>query len=164
VAIPAAMAFFKADVPRADVMWTAAAFIVGLLAVVIAQSAAFFTMAKRAEAQDRYRNEQINRIAAVVSSRNTAMHRSECERGKRIRLAGNRKLSQSDIYRMAGLICFGGSLIAFVLGCGWGRDGSPDSERQSRNGRAEGRRFVAHFRTGGLKAKGESDWARHQIA
>src|SRR5437868_5998147 len=47
VAIPTAMAFFKADVARVDVLWTAMAFIVGLLCVVIAQMAAFFTMAKR---------------------------------------------------------------------------------------------------------------------
>ena len=50
VAIPTALAFFKADVGRLDVLWTAGAFVLGLFFAVLAQGAAFFTMAKRAEA------------------------------------------------------------------------------------------------------------------
>jgi hypothetical protein len=42
VAIPTALAFFKADVGRSDLLLTAGAFIVGLVFVVLAQVAAFF--------------------------------------------------------------------------------------------------------------------------
>jgi hypothetical protein len=50
VAIPTAMAFFKAEVAKSHLLITAGFFVAGLLFVVLAQAAAFFTMAKRAEA------------------------------------------------------------------------------------------------------------------
>jgi hypothetical protein len=52
VALPAALAFFKADIPKVSIISTGAAFIIGLLLVVLAQLMAFFTMAKRGEAQE----------------------------------------------------------------------------------------------------------------
>jgi hypothetical protein len=66
VAIPTAMAFFKADVAKVDILWTAAAFVAGLLFVVVSQGAAFFTMATRAEANEQFMWEQFHRVTALL--------------------------------------------------------------------------------------------------
>jgi hypothetical protein len=65
VAIPTAMTFFKAEVARGAVMWTAGAFIAGLLCVLVAQMATFFTMSCRSEAQGFFARGQFNRVAAL---------------------------------------------------------------------------------------------------
>jgi hypothetical protein len=65
VAIPTAMAFFKADVGKVDVLWTASAFILGLLCVVLAQLAAFFVMLKRVEENTFLSHEQFEQLAAL---------------------------------------------------------------------------------------------------
>jgi hypothetical protein len=64
VALPAALAFFKTDVARISIILVAAAFILGLLLVVLAQLMAFFTMAKRSESQELRYHEQVHRVAA----------------------------------------------------------------------------------------------------
>ena len=120
VAIPAAMAFFKADVPRIEVMWTAFCFIAGLLAVVLAQSAAFFTIAKRSEANEHYKDEQFNRVAALTYSHTTSQFQQHQVNANTARDVGNHKIGRSNQYRLGGLICFGVSLLAFVAGCGFG--------------------------------------------
>src|SRR5262249_22450388 len=53
VAIPTALAFFKADigVAHGPVIATAGCFILGLVTIVVAQACAFFVMARRSEAQ-----------------------------------------------------------------------------------------------------------------
>ena len=96
VAIPAAMAFFKADVPKTDIMWTAVFFIAGLLAVVLAQGAAFFTMAKRSESQENYKNEQFNRIAALSFNHESPYHVERLGVADTERAAGNRKIDISN--------------------------------------------------------------------
>jgi hypothetical protein len=120
VAIPTAMAFFRADVAKSDVLLTAGLFVAGLFFVVLAQGAAFFTMAKRAEAYDRLKKDQFHRVAALAhphqSDANISYLRSADQEFK----DANKRLRHSDIYRAAGLIFFGASLIAFVIGCGWG--------------------------------------------
>ena len=118
VAIPTALAFFKADVGRADVLVTAGTFIVGLFFVVLAQLAAFFTMAKRAEASTFYSSEQFQRIAALQYPHQSPeflerMAAADSDRG-------NTRMSGSNVCRQVGLGFFAVSLAAFVFGCGWG--------------------------------------------
>jgi hypothetical protein len=67
------MAFFKAEVARGAVMWTAGAFIAGLLCVVVAQMAAFFTMSYRSEAQGFFARGQFNRVAALQYPQGTSV-------------------------------------------------------------------------------------------
>jgi hypothetical protein len=120
VAIPTAMAFFRADVAKTDVLLTAGLFVFGLFFVVLAQAAAFFTMAKRAEASDRLGWEQFNRVAALGFQRQTPQNTEFVELADDQLADARRRLGRSDVYRIAGLVFFGASLIAFVIGCGWG--------------------------------------------
>jgi hypothetical protein len=122
VAIPTAMAFFKADVGRLDILWTAGAFIMGLLFVVLAQIAAFFTMSNRAESSQFSWSEQWERIAA-----NQWPHPSD-ERAVRMadagkdRMNGLKRTTRSYVWRYAGIAFFFFSFAAFVAGCilgGW---------------------------------------------
>jgi hypothetical protein len=59
------MAFFKADVGRGDILWTAGAFIAGLFFVVLAQVAAFFVMSKRSESSEALWLTQLQSVAAT---------------------------------------------------------------------------------------------------
>ncbi|MEH2562080.1 hypothetical protein [Bradyrhizobium sp. AZCC 2289] len=120
VAIPTAMAFFRADVAKTDVLFTAGLFVTGLFFVVLAQAAAFFTMAKRAEASDRLRCEQFNRVASLGFPHDTPQNTEYLKLADDRHADANKRLGHSDIYRIAGLVFFGASLIAFVIGCGWG--------------------------------------------
>jgi hypothetical protein len=120
VAIPTAMAFFRADVAKTDVLLTAGLFVAGLFFVVLAQGAAFFTMAKRAEGMDRLRWEQFHRVAALAYPHQSVKNTEYLNTADQRYADGNRRLRRSDIYRIAGLVFFGASLIAFVIGCGWG--------------------------------------------
>jgi hypothetical protein len=120
VAIPTAMAFFRADVAKSDVLLTAGLFIAGLFFVVLAQGAAFFTMAKRGEAHARLAWEQFHRVAALGYPHQSTANTDSLSSAAQQHTDANARLRRSDIYRIAGLICFGASLIAFVIGCGWG--------------------------------------------
>lgn len=117
VAIPTAMAFFKADVAKIDILLTAGAFILGLLCVVLAQVCAFFTMAKRAEGQGEYRWEQFHRVAALMYPHQTPPNADNFAKSDERRTAGNRKMHISDIWRFIGLAFFAGSLVTFIGGC-----------------------------------------------
>jgi hypothetical protein len=122
VAIPTAMAFFKADVGRIDILWTASAFIVGLLCVVFAQVAAFFTMSSRAESATFHWSEQWQKIAAhqfrYPSDERTAHDvAAGVDRANALK-----RTSRSNIWRIIGLVFFLLSLAAFLAGCllgGW---------------------------------------------
>src|SRR6266404_3044264 len=123
VAIPTAMAFFKADVARADVLWTAGLFITGLLCVVVAQMAAFFTMSKRAESNQFYTAEQFHKVAALShpyqSEQNIAMQTD----AKKARLGAAGREFASNKWRLVGLCFYVISVFAFVAGCGLGARG-----------------------------------------
>jgi hypothetical protein len=126
VALPAALAFFKTDIPRASIIWTGGAFIIGLLLVVLAQMMAFFTMAKRAEAETLRYNEQFDRVAALTEPN----RKIEAERAF---VESERRRAHSNRFRHVGLVCFVGSLLAFILGCSLGgRDGKGENRIQSR--------------------------------
>lgn len=117
VAIPAALSFFKADVPGASVMWTAGAFIVGLLFVVAAQGAAFFTMARRAEANSYLMNSHFHRIAALQYRPEHDEYKTRWASHNLDEATANKKHRQSDIWRIIGLTFFICSLLAFIAGC-----------------------------------------------
>jgi hypothetical protein len=120
VAIPTALAFFKADVGKLDVLWTAGAFVAGLFFVVLAQVAAFFTMAKRAEASTFFFADQHSRIDALRYHHETKHYAERMAAAQTDYATGRRRIFLSDIWRLIGLFFFGLSLIAFVSGCGWG--------------------------------------------
>jgi hypothetical protein len=120
VAIPTAMAFFKAEVAKGDVLLTAGFFVAGLLFVVVAQVAAFFTMAKRAEAQNRLHLEQAHRIAALAFPHQAPANVDNLTKADQEHQKANGKLGCSGVWRMIGLLFFSLSLFAFVFGCGWG--------------------------------------------
>jgi hypothetical protein len=120
VAIPTAMAFFKADVGKVDVLWTASAFILGLLCVVLAQLAAFFVMLKRVEENTFLSHEQFEQLAALQfphGSPDNLKHANNAATNRATALERNR---YSDIWRNIGLCLLCLSLVAFVAGCGWG--------------------------------------------
>ncbi|UPJ41955.1 hypothetical protein IVB40_32545 [Bradyrhizobium sp. 40] len=117
VAIPAALSFFKAEVPGASVMWTAAAFILGLLFVVAAQGAAFFTMARRAEANSFLMNAQFNRMASLRYPPEHDDHKARWASSTSDDNRANKKLGHSDVWRIVGLTFFVCALLAFIGGC-----------------------------------------------
>jgi hypothetical protein len=120
VAIPTALAFFKADVGRSDVLLTAGAFIVGLVFVVLAQVAAFCTMAKRAEASMFSVHEQFNRVAALQNPHQSPEYINRLAASNSDGATSSKRLARSDKWRLVALFFFGLSLAAFVFGCGWG--------------------------------------------
>ena len=120
VAIPTALAFFKADVSRSDVLLTAGAFVVGLFFVVLAQVAAFFTMAKRAEASNYFSSEQFQRVAAHQYPHQSAEGLARTADAEKDRATALARSAHSDVWRQVGLAFFAISLSAFVAGCGWG--------------------------------------------
>ncbi|SIO49063.1 hypothetical protein SAMN05443247_06350 [Bradyrhizobium erythrophlei] len=134
VAIPTAMAFFKAEVAKGDVLMTAGFFVAGLLFVVFAQVAAFFTMAKRAEAQNRLHLEQAHRIAALAFPHQTPANVENLTKADQQHYDADGRLRRSDLRRRAGLSFFSLSLFAFVFGCGWG--GYTVMAAKERNGTA----------------------------
>jgi hypothetical protein len=113
VALPAALAFFKADIPRASIIWTGGAFIVGLTLVVVAQIMAFFTMAKRGEAEAFRYNEQRALVGALTDPARKA------DADKSLAAAESRRICSNRI-RIAGLVFFVLSLLAFIIGCAKG--------------------------------------------
>ena len=120
VAIPTALAFFKADVVRIDVILTAGAFIAGLFFVVLAQGAAFFTMAKRAEASGFYSSEQFQRIAAHQYPHQSTESLARVADANKDRTNALARSGHSDVWRLAGIAFFLLSLATFLFGCGWG--------------------------------------------
>jgi hypothetical protein len=117
VALPAALAFFKADVPASSIIAVAASFIVGLLAVVLAQAMAFFTMTKRSEAAQFLANEAVLSVSAINNPIGSAAYQEQENQANRARSQANERLFSSDRYRLAGLAIYSASVLAFVIGC-----------------------------------------------
>jgi hypothetical protein len=120
VAIPTALAFFKADIGKTDVLWTATAFVVGLFFVVLAQAAAFFTMARRAEASTYFAREQFQRVAALQFHHQSIQFLERMSDAQSDRLDGLKRTSRSNVWRLLGIVFFAISLIAFATGCVYG--------------------------------------------
>jgi hypothetical protein len=122
VAIPTAMAFFNADVGRVDILWTAVAFVAGLLFVVAAQIAAFFVMSKRAESSQFAWSEQWQRVAANQFPYPSAERTAREAEAKADRDNASSRTTHSNFWRYIGLMFFFFSFAAFVAGCvlgGW---------------------------------------------
>lgn len=120
VALPATLAFFKADVPASSIIAVAGSFIAGLLAVVLAQVMAFFTMTKRSEASQLQVREAVLSVSAINNPIGSAQHQEMELRVNTTRGQANERLSSSNRYRLAGLAIYSLSVLAFVLGCALG--------------------------------------------
>lgn len=120
VAIPPALAFFKADVGRLDVLITAGAFIAGLVLIVLAHVAAFFTMAKRAEAATFRYHAQFQWVYALQFQADTPEFTKGMNATDIDNATANKREASSNRWRNFGLLMFSYSLVAFVAGCGWG--------------------------------------------
>jgi hypothetical protein len=69
---------------------------------------------------EHYKQEQFNRVAAMTFPYDTVHYAERQANSDLAEKDAIRKIYRSNIYRRAGLICFGISLLAFVFGCGWG--------------------------------------------
>jgi hypothetical protein len=107
VAIPTALAFFKADVGKSDVLMTAGAFIVGLLSVVLAQLAAFFTMAVRSEASSFHWSEQFQRVAALQYHHQSAEALARASDAEKDRGNALARAAASNVWRVHGWLPVG---------------------------------------------------------
>jgi hypothetical protein len=117
------MAFFKADVGRGDILWTAGAFIAGLFFVVLAQVAAFFVMSKRSESSEALWLTQLQSVAANQYPVGHEIRTTYEANARTYSEVATSRSSHSNIWRYVGLFCFGVSLVAFIAGCvfgGWG--------------------------------------------
>jgi hypothetical protein len=120
VALPAALAFFKADVPALSIIAVAGSFIVGLLAVVLAQVMAFFTMTKRSEGAQFLVHEALLSVSALNNAFGSAAYQEKETQANGMRAQSNERISSSNRYRIAGLAIYSTSLVAFLIGCGLG--------------------------------------------
>jgi hypothetical protein len=120
VAIPTAMAFFRADVGKLDILITASAFIGGLVLIVLAQVAAFFTMAKRVEAAAFRSHAEDQWVLALQFEPLAPEFKKGMLASENDSATALRKDRTSDIWRTIGLMMFAFSLMSFVAGCGWG--------------------------------------------
>jgi hypothetical protein len=123
VAIPTAVALFGADVKAAKLQLIIAAgfFVGGLLFVVLAQAGAFFTMARRSEAERDFMYEQMLLTqVALGRSDDPQFREKKTAAARERRTQADRRLETSDIYRFVGLMCFWISFVLFVVGCIFG--------------------------------------------
>lgn len=120
VAIPTALAFFRADVARSDVLLTAGAFVAGLVLVLLAQGCALFTMAKRAEASMFSYHEQFNRAVALQNPSHSQAYADRMSASRNDSAMGSTRLARSNKSLTSALILVSLSLVAFLIGCGWG--------------------------------------------
>jgi hypothetical protein len=122
VAIPTAVALFKADITQGKFYLTfaAALFVAGLLLVVLAQAAAFFTMGRRSESKLSFQYEQ----TALANLRHYITDPKERDTGisqaRSYNSTANAKIGASNKWRLSGLIFFWSSVGAFIVGCYFG--------------------------------------------
>jgi hypothetical protein len=118
LAMPTAVALFHASIDKVKVLLLSGAscFIAGLLFVAIAQACAFFTMAKRSESENHLAGEHALLLSITHYPEvgdQTAMRAEATEN----RTAANHKIVISNKWRVAGLLLFWLSFIAFDAGC-----------------------------------------------
>jgi hypothetical protein len=88
--------------------------------VVIAQMAAFFTMARRSEAQEFLAHGQANRVAALVYQPGTPQNAERVAAASKDEGLSTTRINHSNFWRLIGLSFFAASLITFAIGCAWG--------------------------------------------
>ena len=121
VALPAAIALFKVDAAQAKtVLVTAAAcFVLGLLAICLAQACAFFTMARRSEAQWCYEQEQ--RVLVNTTHYPTVVLAAQAKvDAKKFLDGGNKKIDDSNYWRGFAIGIYWLAVILFLAGCTFG--------------------------------------------
>ena len=120
VAIPTALAVFGSDPNKAKGYLLAAAlsFVAGLVAVLLAQACAFFTMATRSESDMHKAHSQSFRLGAVFGAKEQA--EGLLDRFVTEAQASDDKISNSNLWRFAGIAFFWASLVAFIVGCWFG--------------------------------------------
>jgi hypothetical protein len=113
IAIPAAVALFKLNPTEAKVplVTAAALFVFGLLLGIAAQWSAFFTLAKRSEAESALADHEAKALMGAHSSGQVDVESASIAR---------RKHGQSDCWRLTGIACYLLSMIVFIAGCWFG--------------------------------------------
>jgi hypothetical protein len=121
LAMPTAVALFHADIERVrySLVMGAACFIVGLLLVVGAQGCAFFTMARRSEAETFLSLQQTLLLGSTFYPDKMKPDETSIAAAKQ-QENSNAQFAKSDWYRRAGLGLFWASLVAFVMACLFG--------------------------------------------
>lgn len=118
IALPAAVALFgiKASDYRISLLVCALCFVLAIILVCLSNAFAFFTMARRAEAEDYYSNEQqlLMGSAHYPSIVDPIQARHDAQTNRTMAISKYRK---SDQYRCAGIWMMWISLVAFVGGC-----------------------------------------------
>lgn len=122
IAIPAAITAFNVVLPKADVLFTAGFFVTGLICVVLAQVATFFTLAKRGEANVAFITQQFHDVTALSHPKESQSASERRDAAEKARLKGRRRGQQSNSWRTVGIVFFSLSLIAFVIGCVFAAD------------------------------------------
>lgn len=121
VALPTAVALFGFDakLQKVQLLTSAGMFIAGLLLVCLAQMFAFFTMARRAEAEHLQGNSQSSIVSSIhypaVTDPQKAIAQANENHADVLKKVGN-----SDWHRLGGIISTWLSAVAFVAGCFFG--------------------------------------------
>lgn len=121
VALPAAIAVFKVDVVQAKTVLViaAACFVLGLIAICLAQACAFFTMARRAEAQWCYEQEQ--RVLVNATHYPTVVPAAQAKiDAKKFLDDGNKKIDNSNYWRGFAIGAYWVAIVLFLAGCAFG--------------------------------------------
>ena len=122
VAIPTAVALFQADIAKVklQLVYGAAFFIAGLICIVAAQGAAFFTMARRSESEIFLQYEQMVSLGATHFPQSPEQQTKLIDEAKEFHTNAVKKITRSNYWRRAGLIMFWISLGAFIFGSFFG--------------------------------------------
>ena len=119
VAIPAVVALFRAD-PRdvkVRLAYAAAAFIAGLVFVVLAQAFSFFVMARRSEVEALLQLEQMELLAMIHYPGTTKEWQDRKTNAENSRAKSIVKTNRSNIWRALGIVSVWLSLFLFIAGC-----------------------------------------------
>jgi hypothetical protein len=122
VAIPTAVALFKADPAKAkyDLIVAGLLFVAGLLSIVMAQASAFFVQARRVEAEQLLAHRQIVLLATVHYPDTSDVQTQRTNEAADYERRSNEKVDRSDQWRKAALVLFWLALGLFVVGCYFG--------------------------------------------
>jgi hypothetical protein len=122
VAIPAAVALFKADPEKAkyDLVFAGVLFVAGLLSIVIAQASAFFLFARREEAERSLTQQQIVILTTLHYPGTSEMQAQRASEAAAYEQHSNERKIRSGQWRKAALVLFWLALGFFVVGCYFG--------------------------------------------
>jgi hypothetical protein len=121
VAIPSAVKLFQTHLEKTGPALETAAilFVTGLVAIVVAQACAFFTMARRAESQSSYQQSELLSLNIAYGRIPDASKNPKNDPQPHLDL-GSKKITKSNYWRAAGIFFFNVSLLVFIIGCYFG--------------------------------------------